>query len=51
MAALFQAGDELFGCGGGTRPGLLVVVQGGAGVVQGVADPPVPGEEERDLKR
>src|SRR5580700_832615 len=51
-AALFQIGDELLGAGrlgGGAGPGLLVVVQGGARVVQRVADPAVSGEEERDV--
>jgi hypothetical protein len=50
-AALFQIGDEPLGIGrvgGGTRPGLLEVVQGGAGIQEGVTDP-ANSEEDRDV--
>ena len=52
MAALLQVGDELpcavcaVGC---TGPGLPVVVQGSACIVESVADPGVLGEEDGDV--
>ena len=35
--------------GGSAGPGLLVVVQGSAGIQESVADPAVLGEEGRDV--
>jgi hypothetical protein len=51
-AALLQVGDEPLGvgcAGGAAGPDLLMVVQGGAGIQQGVTDAAVPGEEQRDV--
>ena len=50
-AVLLQGSDELLGLGcfgGGARAGLPVVVQGGARVVQRVADPAVTREGDGD---
>src|SRR5439155_22500550 len=52
LGGLFEAGDEVLGTGGflgGAGAGALVVVQGGAGVVQGVAWASVASEEECDV--
>ena len=52
MAAPLQAGDELLGVGCvgvGAGSGLLEVVQGGAGIQEGVTDPAGTGQEQRDV--
>ena len=49
---LFQVSDEPSRSVGGAdcaRPDLLEVAQGGPRILQGVADPMVPGEEGRDV--
>ena len=50
---LFQVGDEPpcpLGGVDGAGPGLLEVVQGGASIKQGVADPADPGEDQPDVE-